>query len=198
MQASAALRDEPTQPAQQGISNETFGMLLFLIAECMFFAGLVSAYIVLRKGAAQWHPVGLPPLARGLSISNTVILALSGVSTFFAQRAVKRSDRQGLKQFLAVTLLAGVTFVWIQAYELYRLHEIVPLSGNIFGSVFYCYVGFHAAHIVVGVAWLLRVFLKASRGAYSREHATGLTLFALYWHFVVIVWIFLFFALYVW
>lgn len=173
-------------------------MLLFLIAECMFFAGLVSAYIVLRTGALQWRPVGLPTLVGGLSISNTVLLSLSGVSTLFAQRALARNDRQGLKQFLSVTLLAGVTFVGIQAYEFYRLHEIVPASGNIFGSVFYWYVGFHCAHVLVGVAWLLRVFRNASRGEYARERSTGVTVFALYWHFVVLVWIFLFFALYVW
>ncbi len=198
MQASISLREDPTQPRDSGISNEAFGMLLFLVAECMFFAGLVSAYIVLRTGAAQWLPQGLPPLARGLSISNTLLLSLSGLSTILAQRAVARNDRQALQQFLAITLLAAITFVGIQAYEFDRLRTLVPTSGNIFGSVSYWYTGFHVAHVLVGVGWLARVFRNAVRGGYSRERSTGVTVFALYWYFVVLVWVFLFFALYVW
>lgn len=173
-------------------------MLLFLVAEIMFFAGLVSAYIVLRSGTAVWRPQGLPPLARGLSVSNTVLLCLSAVSTRLSQRAVLRNDFQGLRLYLGVTLLIGLTFLGVQGYEFHRLHEMVPYSGNVFGSVFYTLSGLHGLHVAGGVVWLALVTVQALRGLYSKSRCVGVSLFALYWYFVVIVWVFLFFALYVW
>lgn len=193
--STALSHAQPRPPAQ--ISNETFGMVLFLIAEVMFFAGLVSAYIVLRSGVAVWRPASLPSLYRGLSISNTVLLCLSACSMGVAQLAARRGDNAGLKLFLGVTLALGATFIGVQVYELQRLMHIVPLAGNVFGSVFYTLTGLHGIHVLGGVVLLGTVLWKAAHGRYNRRHATGVTLSALYWHFVVIVWVFLFAALYV-
>jgi len=193
----AALPDDAPRRSPGGLANETLGMILFLVAEVMFFAGLVSAYIVLREGAPQWKPTGLPSLARGLSIAGTVLLCVSCLPMILAQRAARGGDRGGLKSFLIVVMLMGLTFVSLQLIEFRSLHALVPYSGNIFGSVFYTYVGLHAIHVLGGLIWLVVVIAAAFRGRYARGRSAGVTLFGMYWYFVVIVWVFLFFALYV-
>ncbi len=193
---STSVRDF-SRHSPAAISNETFGMLVFLLAEVMFFAGLVSAYIVLRSGAAEWRPAGLPPLVRGLSVSNTLLLCASAGSMLLAQLAVRRGDPAGLKMHLLVTLAVGCTFLGVQVYEFYRLLRIVPFAGNVFGSVFYTLTGLHGLHVLGGVGLLAGVLRRAARGKYGRNRATGVTLSALYWYFVVVVWVFLFLALYV-
>lgn len=180
-----------------GVSNETFGMVLFLVVETMFFAGLVSSYIVLRTGAREWRPIDVAPLARGLSVSMTALLTLSAVSTFLAQRRARHRDTAGLKAYLLVTLLIGATFVGLQVYEFWRLSHQVPFAGSLFGNVFYTLSGLHGIHVLGGVLGLVRVLWRAARRHYERARPVGVDLFAYYWYFVVAVWLFLFFALYV-
>jgi cytochrome c oxidase subunit 3 len=172
-------------------------MVLFLIAEVMFFAALVSAYIVLRKGAPEWPPRGLPPLARGLSVSNTVLLCLSAGSMLLSTRAVRRDDPDGLKLYLGITMALGMTFLGVQAYELLRLAGIIPVGEKLFRSVFYTVAGLHGVHVAGGVALLGLVLWRAFRGRYNPYRSAGVTISSLYWYFVVVVWVFLFFALYV-
>jgi cytochrome c oxidase subunit 3 len=163
----------------------------------MFFAGLVSTYIVLRTGAVTWRPASLPPLYEGLSIPNTVLLCLSGVSMALAQLAVRRGNVGALKFSLWATMALGATFVAIQVHEFQRLMQIVPFHGNVFGSVFYALSGLHGLHVLGGVILLATVVWKASHGQYGRRRETGVIVAALYWYFVVAVWLFLFVALYV-
>ncbi|MBI4604541.1 MAG: heme-copper oxidase subunit III [Planctomycetes bacterium] len=191
------MKDQPERPAQ-GISNETFGMILFLIAEVMFFAALVSTYIVLRNGVLVWRPANLPPLVSWISIANTATLCASAATMLLALRSVRRDDPDGLKLYLGSTLLLGCTFVAAQAYDLWRLLGFVTWRGNVFGSVFYALCGLlHGLHVLGGLAILACVTLRALRGRYHRYKATGVIAAGLYWHFVVAVWLFLFFALYV-
>lgn len=186
-----------TSRPRPGISNETFGMILFLVAEVMFFAGLVSAYIVLRLGAVRWHPAGLPPLVNWLSLSNVGILTASAGTMFLAVRAVRRDDPDGLKMHALATLLLGAAFLGVQAFEHVRLLQIVRSDGNIFGSIFYWVGWMHGAHVLGGLVLLATVFRRAIQGRYNRYRSTGVWLAALYWWFVVLVWGFLFVALYV-
>jgi cytochrome c oxidase subunit 3 len=186
----------PSRP-RPGISNETFGMILFLIAEVMFFAGLVSAYVVLRLSAARWHPPGLPPLVNWVTLGNVAILAASAVTMLRAVIAVRRDDPDGLKLHALATLVLGVAFLGVQAYESARLFPVVRSDGNIFGSVFYWFGWLHGAHVLGGLILLAVVFRRAIQGRYNRYRSSGVWLAALYWWFVVIVWAFLFVALYV-
>lgn len=179
------------------LSNETFGMIIFLVGEVMLFAGLMSSYIVLRLGADAWRPDGLPPLWRGLSLSNTVLLCVSAGSVYLASRSIRREDPGGLKLYLGITMVLGLTFVGIQVYEYQRLMKIVPLANNLFGSVFYTLGALHGVHVVAGIIILGFVLSRALRGRYHQYRATGVTVSCLYWYFVVLVWVFLFVALYV-
>ena len=93
--------------------------------------------------------------------------------------------------------MLGAAFVGIQTYECGRLLRQLPLEGNIFGGVFYTFIGLHAIHVAAGLILLAYVFVNALRARYTRYHAEGVTVAALYWYFVVVVWVFLYLALYV-
>ena len=187
---------EPRIPPKP-ISNEAFGMVLFLVVELMFFAGLASTYTVLRTGTANWKPDGLASLMSPLSMGNTVLLFVSAGSYFFATRALRREDTVGFRLHLSFTLALAVTFVGIQVYESGRLLDLLPMSDNLFGSVFYTYIGLHALHVVGGVALLAHVLFHGFRGQYNRYRHTAVTLTGWYWYFVVLVWVFIYLALYV-
>jgi heme/copper-type cytochrome/quinol oxidase subunit 3 len=172
-------------------------MWLFLVSEVMLFAGLVGSYIVLRLGARSWKPPGFQALELGLPLTNTGVLVLSSLFMFLAGRAVRRDDTAALRAHLAITLLAGIAFVVLQGFEFQRLRDLkLPLS-SVFGSVFYTLVAIHAVHVAGGVLGLGAVLAAALRGKYHRRRSTGVDLCGLYWHFVVIVWAFIFTVFYV-
>ena len=172
-------------------------MILFLLVEVMFFAALVNAYIVLRVGADQWRPPNLPSLVSTLSVSNTVVLCVSGVSILLANFSVRRDDPGGLRLYLWITIALGTTFLGLQVSDFYRLlhRQQIPLEGNVFGSVFYTLSGLHGIHVLGGVIFL--GYVVANRRKYHRYRAHGVLASTMYWYFVIAVWIFLFFALYV-
>ena len=179
------------------MSNESFGMILFLIAELMFCAGLASTYTVLRTGSANWKPEGLASLASPLAVANTVLLFVSAASYFLATRALRREDTVFFRLHLTFTLLLALTFVAVQVHEFERLMHLLPMGGNLFGSVFYTFVGLHALHVIGGVVLLGHVLFHAVRGRYNRYRHTAVTLTGWYWYFVVAVWLFVFLALYI-
>lgn len=180
----------------KGVSNELFGMVLFLVAEVMFFAALSSTYVVSRLSAATWRPAGIS-LVTPLGVTNSLLLLASGLSMFLAWRAIRRDDPGGLKTYLFLTTLLGLTFVGVQVYEFLRLREAVPFGGNLFQSVFWTFIAIHAAHVLGGVIFLAVVLVNACRGKYHQYRSTPVLLASLYWYLVVVVWIFLFFALYI-
>ena len=170
---------------------------MFLIAgEVMFFAGLVSAYFVLRSGAAQWPPPlqpRLPVLVTGL---NTLVLL--GSSLAMARAVRGRDDRALLARGLAIAGGLGLVFLLVQGYEWARLvgHGLTIVSGA-YGVTFYTLIGVHGLHVVGALAWLLFVALGVRRGRFTEPGAPGLRACAMYWHFVVALWPFLYVTVYV-
>jgi heme/copper-type cytochrome/quinol oxidase subunit 3 len=111
--------------------------------------------------------------------------------------AAKAGDRGGTLRWLGATILGGSLFVGIQVYEYIELfhHGHLP-NVDIFWSTFYVMTGFHGAHVVVGVIWLICAWIKAFRGQYTAWNHLGLELAGLYWHFVDLVWVLLFTIVY--
>ena len=171
-------------------------MVLLIVAELMFFGALASTYVVLRSGAKVWRPPELPELVSPLSLSNCVVLATSALSMFLAARAARREDPVGTRFHLGFGTLFGSVFVGIQCFEMARLMRIVPMSGNLFGSVFHTYIALHAVHVLGGIVILFCVLWKSLRGKYHRYRHTGVLVAGYYWYFVVLVWGFLYVALY--
>ena len=178
------------------VERQKFAIWLFLATEVMFFSGLIGAYIVLRSAAASW-PDPQERLAVDITALNTFFLITSSWTMVKAVFASKAGNRRGLLGWLALTILIGSTFVGIQVYEYIELYKEGALPRvDIFWSTFYAMTGFHGSHVVIGVIWLLYVWVGALRGKYTLRNNIGVELAGLYWHFVDLVWVLLFTIVY--
>jgi len=180
-----------------------FGMIMFLASEAMLFAGLIGGYIVLRLAQPEWpipladgRVVHLPWLLTGI---NTVFLVASSFTLHFAEVSVKKG-KSGLP-LIFLTILLGSLFVGIQCYEWWHLHHegLWFNTGGVYGSSFFLMTGFHGAHVIVGVLLIIWCFLRqVFTKCFTPAHHVALENVSLYWHFVDVVWIFLYAIVYLW
>jgi cytochrome c oxidase subunit 3 len=193
-----------------------YGMILFIASEVMFFvawfwaffsAALFPAPIEIVDGAAQvianaaqpavWPLKGITVLDPfSFPLLNTLILLCSGTTVTWAHHALIHGDREGLRKGLLATILLGMLFTSIQAYE--YIHAPFDFKGNIYGATFFMATGFHGFHVLVGTIFLIVCYLRAKRGDFTPKAHFGFEAAAWYWHFVDVVWLFLFVSIYVW
>ncbi len=179
-----------------GIPNGKLGIWVFLASEVMFFGGLIAAYIVLRSGHPHWPgPEG--HLDARLGTLNTLVLICSSTTIVLALAAAKRGAKAAIRRWLLVTVLLGATFLVIKGFEYHAKfsHHILP-STNVFWSCYFVLTGFHALHVLGGIAFNLVVLAWTFDPVSWSARGHRLELAGLYWHFVDIVWIFLFPLLY--
>jgi cytochrome c oxidase subunit 3 len=149
----------------------------------------------------EWPPVKAEGFEKtfdpwGLPLVNTLILLLSGTTVTWAHHALLENDRKGLIWGLALTVGLGLIFTMLQAYE--YGHAAFSYSGHIYGATFFMATGFHGAHVIIGTIFLAVCLVRAINGAYTPKQHFGFEAAAWYWHFVDVVWLFLFMAIYVW
>jgi cytochrome c oxidase subunit 3 len=189
-----------------GISNPILGMILFITSEVMFFAGLFAAYFTIRGAAApgQWPPTDQAghPLFEleilPLVGPATVLLILSSFTCQFGVWAIRRNDRTGLIRNIGVTVVLGIVFLIMQAFDYGLLYsEGLTLDSGVFGTTYYTLTGFHGAHVFAGVVMLAVVLYRGLAGQFSSRHHDAVEATSLYWHFVDVVWIALFATLYI-
>jgi cytochrome c oxidase subunit 3 len=132
----------------------------------------------------------------GIPLLNTLILLTSGVTATWAHYALLKDDRRGLVLGLILTVILGLIFTGFQAYE--YLHAAFSYAGHIYGSTFFMATGFHGAHVIIGTIFLLICLIRALWGHFTPKGHFGFEAAAWYWHFVDVVWLFLFAAIYVW
>jgi cytochrome c oxidase subunit III len=185
-----------------------FGMITFLFSEAMLFGGLIGGYIVLRLARGEpWPPAGAPdigvqwPLSslNLVMIGNTIVLLGSSFLFHGAESAIKKKGKSGLF-WLFATVVAGSIFLSVQAWEWNHLHHegLWFDKHGIYGSCFFVMTGFHGAHVFIGILLISWCFLRQLFTRYYRPgRTTSLDNVGLYWHFVDVVWIFLFTILYV-
>ena len=193
-----------------------YGMIMFIASEVMFFVAWFWAYfdVALFPGEAvqvsrteltggQWPPVvtedgrflgTFDPW--DLPLVNTLILLTSGTTVTWAHHALLHDDRKGLIWGLISTIILGVLFTACQAYE--YAHAGFQFSGHIYGSTFYMATGFHGFHVIVGTIFLMVILFRALKGHFTPKQHFGFEAAAWYWHFVDVVWLFLFASIYVW
>ncbi|HEX2580792.1 MAG TPA: cytochrome c oxidase subunit 3 [Dongiaceae bacterium] len=179
-----------------------YGMALFIASEVMFFAAFFWAYFgaALYPNAAignVWPPKGVvtfDPLS--FPLLNTLILLTSGTTVTWAHHALREGDRKGMLQGLALTVLLGVLFSCVQAFEYH--HAAFGFKDGIYPSVFFMATGFHGFHVLVGTTFLIVCLYRAWKGQFKPDHHFGFEAAAWYWHFVDVVWLFLFVGIYVW
>ena len=187
-----------------------YGMILFIASEVMFFVAWFWAYfdVALFPGEANqfqrteltggvWPPKGIETFDPWhLPLLNTLILLTSGTTVTWAHHALLHNDRRGLKLGLLLTVVLGVLFTICQVIE-YR-EAAFSFHGNIYGATFFMATGFHGFHVIVGTIFLLVCLFRAMAGAFTPKAHFGFEAAAWYWHFVDVVWLFLFAAIYVW
>jgi len=186
-------------PSDHHASQRTavFGMTIFLASEAMLFAGLIAGYIVLRLSSPAWPPSpDLPKLPILLTGINTVFLITSSFAYHAAEVSVKKG-KSGLA-WLFLTVLLGSLFLGVQAYEWYHMHHegLWFNTGGAYGSSFFVLTGFHGLHVLIGVLMIAWALIRQLGGAYTAQSHTYLILAGMYWHFVDVVWLFLYSVLY--
>ena len=185
-----------------------YGMILFIASEVMFFLAWFWAYFdaslfpsMAETVGGQWPPKGLEVLNPwGFPLLNTMILLCSGTTVTWAHHSLIHGDREGLKLGLLLTVLLGILFSGIQAYEYMQAPFAFKQTsgGNIYGSTFFMATGFHGFHVIVGTIFLTICLIRAHKGDFTPKQHFGFEAAAWYWHFVDVVWLFLFVSIYVW
>jgi cytochrome c oxidase subunit 3 len=190
-------------PPSLGIDNRKFGFWCFIASEVLFFSVLISNFLVLSKTdpAGSFHEVasGRELLNIPLTALNTFILLTSSFTVVLALEAIQKGNQALFRIFLLITLAFGSFFIGVQAYEYYQLIAVEGLNfSSLFGATFFTLTGFHGAHVVGGLIWLVIILFKAFgvMGGFSARDNLGIEIFGLYWHFVDIVWLLLFSLVY--
>ncbi|MCI4663247.1 MAG: cytochrome c oxidase subunit 3 [Neomegalonema sp.] len=194
-----------------------YGIILFIISEVMFFAAWFWMYfkhalypMPATTGATDalgganavdgvWPPAGIELVDPWhLPLLNTLILLTSGATVTWAHHAIMENDRKGLVQGLLYTVLLGALFTLVQVYEYWEILKYGLFNGGswIFGSSFFMATGFHGAHVLIGTIYLLVCLVRAARGHFDAKSHIGFEGAAWYWHFVDVVWLFLFIGIY--
>ena len=169
------------------------GMLIFVIVEAMLFAGMISAFTIIRSSAMVWPPPSQPRLPIEETALNTAALLASGVFLFLARRSFGR-DRVRTQRALLVSMLLGAFFVIFQGIEWAALiREGLTLTSSNFGSFFYLIVGMHALHAVIALGVLAYAWIRLTRGWLA---STQLAVAEVFWYFVVGLWPFLYLVVY--
>ena len=176
---------------------------MFITSEVMFFLAwfwtfFKHALYPMEAVGGVWPPTGIETFDPWhLPLINTLILLCSGAAATWAHHAiVHENDRKGLVNGLILTVFLGFIFTCFQAYE--YLHATFTIDGNIYGSTFYMATGFHGFHVIVGTIFLAVCLFRCMKGHSNSEHHFGFEAAAWYWHFVDVVWLFLFAAIYIW
>jgi cytochrome c oxidase subunit 3 len=196
-----------------------YGMILFIASEVMFFVAwfwmffemalfhevrTLSAIEEVRQAWGSWPPTGVETLDPWhLPLINTLTLLTSGTTVTWAHHAIQTNDRKGAKIALALTVALGILFTSIQAYEYNEIiHENLFFNDNaanagLYGSAFFMATGFHGFHVLIGTIFLIVCLLRLMAGQFTPQKHFGFEAAAWYWHFVDVVWLFLFAFIYV-
>jgi cytochrome c oxidase subunit 3 len=199
MEAAAhAVHDEHHGPPAANVSSRVeaqfLGMLLFIISEIMLFGAFFTAYFFIRVvGEANWPAQGeeLPVAIAGV---NTAILLSSSFTMHWALEGARNENRRAMKMGLLTTALLGLTFLTIQVNE--YVHLGFAPHDNAQGTIFYGLTGLHGAHVFVGLTLLTFATVRAFRGHFTAKEHRGVEVPGIYWHFVDVMWIFVYSTLY--
>jgi cytochrome c oxidase subunit III len=197
------------EDAAQQYEASTLGMWAFLLTEIMFFGGLFAGFFVYILGNSEAFAAASRHLDVTLGTVNTLVLLGSSLTMALAVRGAQHGNRRDQVLFLILTIALGLFFLGIKGFEYVHKFEqhLVPgphfrmegphgNSAQLFFSFYFAMTGVHALHMVVGVGLLAWLLVNALRGKYSTEYFTPVEVSGLYWHFVDVVWIFLFPTLY--
>jgi len=194
---------------EQQKESSTLGMWLFLVQEILFFGGLFMCYLLYRWRDPDAFQAGSYTLSIALGSFNTMVLIASSLTMAMAVHSAQTDKQKALLNYLLVTGALGLTFLVVKYFEYSAKweHHLIPGAhfhfegpvggrAEMFFSLYFAMTGMHALHMIVGVGVLSWIYLRARRGEFGSNYYNPVECFGLYWHFVDIVWIFLFPMLY--
>ena len=209
MRDTAPPRAHQFEDAGQQFDASVFGMWIFLVTEVLFFGGLFAAYAVYRWSYPEAFKAASHTLDINLGFLNTMVLIASSLTMAMAVHASQLSKKKALLVWLGLTILLGTAFLGVKAVEYSHKfqHHLVPgvhfsfpeytgHGSQLFFSLYFAMTGLHALHMIIGIGLLLALVVMAARGTFDENYHNPVEITGLYWHFVDIVWIFLFPLLY--
>nr|QXU57656.1 cytochrome c oxidase subunit III [Cherax parvus] len=201
-------RDVTREGTYQGLHTKTvtkglrWGMILFIVSEILFFFSFFWAFFhsslapTIEIGMF-WPPEGIQPFNPfQIPLLNTTILLSSGATVTWAHHAIMNSDHSSAIQSLSITVILGIYFTSLQAYE--YMESSFSIADSIYGTTFFVATGFHGLHVIIGTSFLSVCFYRLYKCHFSNNHHFGFEAAAWYWHFVDVVWLFLYVFIYWW
>nr|YP_010947402.1 cytochrome c oxidase subunit III [Oberthueria caeca]WGO62439.1 cytochrome c oxidase subunit III [Oberthueria caeca] len=179
-----------------------WGMILFIVSEIFFFISFFWAFFHSSLSpnieiGAIWPPLSIMPFNPfQIPLLNTIILISSGVTVTWTHHALMENNYSQVTQSLFITISLGVYFTILQAYE--YLEASFSIADSIYGSTFFMATGFHGIHVIIGTFFLMICFMRHFSNHFSKNHHFGFEAAAWYWHFVDVVWLFLYISIYWW
>ena len=175
-------------------SNGVVAMIMFVGCEVMYFLALISAYLIVSRGQANWPPADQPRLPVEMTAANSVILILSGILMFISNKKFIKGELDKSLSFLFYSVLCATFFVVIQGYEWINLIvNGLTMFSSTYGSFFYLVIGSHALHAFIAIVMMIVIYFqmklgKASKAAFNTSQV--------FWYFVVGIWPFLYITVY--
>nr|YP_010999063.1 cytochrome c oxidase subunit III [Eupolyphaga nigrinotum]WPM91821.1 cytochrome c oxidase subunit III [Eupolyphaga nigrinotum] len=201
-------RDMTREGTYQGLHTKMvmkglrWGMILFIISEVLFFISFFWAFFHSSLSpttdiGSTWPPMGINPFnPLQIPLLNTTILLASGVTVTWAHHSLLKNNYNQTLQGLLVTIILGIYFTLLQAYE--YIEASFTIADSVYGSTFFVATGFHGLHVIIGTTFLLMCLLRHFVLHFSSNHHFGFEAAAWYWHFVDVVWLFLYSSIYWW
>ena len=182
-----------------GVSNNKLAIWMFIASESLFFGAFIATYFLYRGRDANFLKGPTPDKLLNIPFTSVTsfVLLMSSLTMVLALAAIQRGDHRRLRIWLLATAIFGMVFIAGQVYEFTEFYrEGLHLGTNLFGTTFFVLTGLHGAHVTIGIVWLLSLFGRSLQGRLGPEHSEAVEIGGLYWHFVDVVWIFIFTAVY--
>lgn len=176
--------------------NKFLAFWFFLGGETVLFASLFGTYLGLREGTAG-GPSAAELFHLPLVFIMTMLLLTSSLTSVFAMMAMKKGNMKQMLTWIWITVGFGLTFLGFEIYEFTEyVHQGLTFTSSAFGSAFYTLVGFHGAHVAFGIGWMITLLIRYRKGGLTLTNAPKFYLVSLYWHFIDVVWVFIFTVVY--
>nr|YP_010616542.1 cytochrome c oxidase subunit III [Melitaea bellona]WAU48189.1 cytochrome c oxidase subunit 3 [Melitaea bellona] len=179
-----------------------WGMILFIVSEIFFFISFFWAFFHSSLSpnieiGSMWPPLNIIPFNPfQIPLLNTIILITSGITVTWAHHALMENNYTQTSQSLFITIILGIYFTILQTYE--YIEAPFTISDSIYGSTFFLATGFHGLHVIIGTIFLMTCFFRHLNNHFSKNHHFGFEAAVWYWHFVDVVWLFLYISIYWW
>jgi len=196
MAHAAAIARDDHHYTSTGLSSWKVGFWTFIGSECLFFATLISTYMV-YKGRSIVGPYPEEILDIPLTSISTFVLLMSSLAMVLALDGVQRGSRRLTLVWLGAVIVLGAAFLGFQVYEFnHFVHQGLTIGTNVFGSSFFVLTGFHGAHVAAGIIWMVTLWILGARNRLPATASLKVEIAGLYWHFVDVVWIVIFTLVY--